>query len=138
MALLVLHALGRPELFTLFVDRIVRQVHEQVVVGALVTRLRERDEGLRRESDETLFIKEDLERLAAEHEDIKAQVEFEAVQEVWILHVLLHYTRHPFFLRDRIEIVRKKDTFSLAAHVWLHDHREVSPTQNRLGRVRHF
>ena len=74
-------------------------------------------------TDEALLVKEYLERLAAEDEHIEPKVELEAVEEVRILHVLLHDVG--VISRDRLDIMRQKDSLALTHAIGFDYHGET-------------
>ena len=61
----IIDALGCPELVTLLVDGVVRQVHEEVVEGTFVAVDLQRFKFVRGKSNESFLVQENLEGLTA-------------------------------------------------------------------------
>ena len=108
LAALVLNVVARR-----LVDRIVRQVHVEVVEVVLIggTVL------TGRQATEPLIVEENSERVHAREEHIDAQVELELIDQEWLVEVPLH---HVVLIRiEVLEVARQEDAAALSSRFWL-------------------
>ena len=75
-----MNALSCPKLFALFVDGVVREVHEEVIEVVLITFGIEWLEFLCSKSNETLLVQKNLQWLATEDKNVQAKVKLKTVQ----------------------------------------------------------
>ncbi len=79
-------------LFVEFIHAVVGQMHEPIAEGLHIRRVLHRGE-----SGQAVLAQVNPERIHRGHQHVQPQVELIAVDQVWILHVLLHDNRNVFW-----------------------------------------
>ena len=90
MTCVIIHRLSHFKVRVLFIDSVVRQMHVQIVHGLFVSVGLNWLVLVRGEPDETFLVEEYLQWFTAKHEHVESQVKLESIDEVGVLHVLLH------------------------------------------------
>ena len=107
-AALVLNVVARR-----LVDRIVRQVHVEVVEVVLIggTVLTSR------QATEPLIVEKNSKRVHAREEHVNAQIKLELVDQEWLVEIPLH---HVVLIRiEVLEVARQEDATALCSRFWL-------------------
>ena len=110
---------------TVLIDRIVGQVHKQVVhVASSWFAIR-----LRTKACQTLFVDVNTHRIASVEEHINSQIILEIVNQVWLIKVVLDDpASDTFFLlasldaiEDSLHTSTQENALTLGETIWLHD-----------------
>ena len=118
-----------------FVDRVISQVHAQVVhiwrCRALIL--------YSSETSKTILVNIDTQRWNPIHKDIYTKIKLETIDQVWLMHVPLYdhvledtiaRCMDCFFRRKLFWIAREKNTLSLAACLRFHNKSSISLSVN--------
>ena len=104
-------------------------MHKQIVVVAVIARYFERHVLLGRKAHQALLVYKNAQRLTTQDQHVDAHVEFQTVQQVWSVDVLLNDGN--IFEVDFVYFIRQEDTFALTHIVWLHNHWESTRSRFR-------
>jgi hypothetical protein len=114
-SLVELRGLVNDEILVVFVDRIVGQMHVQVIHVTIVWLLK----GNGSESCQTFFVDVDSQRIHTGQIDIDPEIKLHSVNKVGLYYVSLDDT--PLYRLELGEVFHQEDSSSLSLVFWLHN-----------------
>ena len=87
----IVHTFCHLEAIVILVDSVVSKMHEEIVELILVSIRWQWLVLVSGKPHDSISVQEDLERVTAEHHHVETQIKLQAINQVWLLHVLLHH-----------------------------------------------